>query len=401
MLPYNNALFELNYNYLFLDSGRDCLQKKQIILLTLYPNSPGGVDTRAQAMSKYLSALHNVIIVRLKPPKKKLIIRLNWILEALYACLHLIRLLRDADVVISLGSIPNLLGASIARKSIVCITGSSFFSYESSLIARIYWTFILEPIYALMSTAIVPASPASLQPLLGGIMSVQGKVSEIYGFIDTQKIDSILSPGANSEILDVSGYFVFVGSLSHQKGIQELIKIYASLLYLNIPLVICGDGPLFDDCFVQCQRLSIEVLTRLSDISHRPCKSCIVFLGSVSNPIEIITNSKLLLCPYYWEGLSNTMLEGLYLNKPIIASTNPASLFLLSQLEKYDIAYGHNNWKLSLLDHPTSLKQRNQWCEKIKDYTFLDPICSSRGFVYDNFSAEKNIFKWNSLILSC
>lgn len=88
-----------------------------------------------------------------------------------------------------------------------------------------------------------------------------GRQKYIAAGIPEQKIfvkPNIDYPAPSRENHD-EGYFLFVGRLSHEKGVDVLLRAWD--LLEDVPLKIAGDGPLRDDVLKQTQRMkNIECL---------------------------------------------------------------------------------------------------------------------------------------------
>jgi len=105
--------------------------------------------------------------------------------------------------------------------------------------------------------------------------------------------------------------FIYVGSLSYQKGLDILIN---SLAYLNrskFILNIVGKGS-------EKRRLKELVL-------EKKLNNNINFLPYLKNPFPLIKNSDVYVMFSRFEGMSNITLEVLALNKPIIYLNNPGA----------------------------------------------------------------------------
>jgi len=64
------------------------------------------------------------------------------------------------------------------------------------------------------------------------------KISVIKNILENKTID-IISEDTEKK------YFVYLGRLSQEKGIQELVKVFTDLK--KVKLKILGDGPLFEN----------------------------------------------------------------------------------------------------------------------------------------------------------
>lgn len=375
----------------------------QIAILILDVRGIGGVNTRSAALAKQLKSRYDTKFIRLKIQGS---LKFRNLFSAINSTLSLVYEIRAADLVISFSSIPNLVNSIISKKSIVSLSGSTFFRCDTPLISRLYWTFIFEPLSVLLSDAVVPASPAVLKPLLSRVPLLRRKMEGIYGFLDCGHIDHCISRYSTNYNWIGEGYFLFIGELVEQKGILELVDIYGSLprdvSEVQVPLVICGQGKLLTQIAERCEHFSLKLITSKSEMHMTEEKKCIIWLGLVSEPYSIIQKSALVLSPFYWEGLSNVMLESLYLNTPVIASRNPSSEFIMQTLLMPERNSINGCIMLHLVDHPLSDSQKDIWRDRIIRIMRC-PIKAqaSRKTVYENFSAQRNRQKWYDLIEGC
>jgi len=106
---------------------------------------------------------------------------------------------------------------------------------------------------------------------------------------------------------------VYVGRLSHEKGVDVLIRAFIDLNE-DIHLLIIGDGP---------ERNRLMSLAKGRDNIH--------FLGfkERSETLKIMKGSDVLVLPSRKEGLSTTLLEAMALKIPIIATRTGGNIELL------------------------------------------------------------------------
>jgi glycosyltransferase involved in cell wall biosynthesis len=100
---------------------------------------------------------------------------------------------------------------------------------------------------------------------------------------------------------------LFVGRLTEQKGLDQLLSLTPAILR-QLPefrLVIVGQGPLEHSLRTQAARLE--------------CHDRIHFLGWQANPLDFIQASRIVLLHSRWEGQPNAILEAMSLAKPFVA----------------------------------------------------------------------------------
>lgn len=146
--------------------------------------------------------------------------------------------------------------------------------------------------------------------LIASVGIDEKKVQTIYNGVDTIKFN----PDNKYLIREKYGYtskdiiIGTVGRLDPVKDQQLLIKAFAQLKskYLNIALLIIGDGP--------C-RENLENLTRDLGI-----KQNVSFLGIRADVPELLKLMDIFVLPSIFEGISNTILEAMSIGLPVIAS---------------------------------------------------------------------------------
>jgi glycosyltransferase involved in cell wall biosynthesis len=142
-----------------------------------------------------------------------------------------------------------------------------------------------------------------------------------YHFIDEKKIEVFLNP-IDKELIDekiknIDNPFdsnkinvVAAGRLIEQKGFDILIKSFKTIIdkNRNFRLYIIGED-------VVNERENLEKIIKSFNLSNY-----ISFLGFQNNPYKYFYYSDLYVLSSRWEGLPNTILENIYLNKPIVAT---------------------------------------------------------------------------------
>lgn len=127
----------------------------------------------------------------------------------------------------------------------------------------------------------------------------------IYNYIDYEKIVN-LSRKPISDFSFEEFTFCYLGRLSAEKGVLELMDIFSKIPSdLNYKLVIIGEGYLK------------EKMQKMITIEN---KKKIIFLSPKSNPYPYILNSDVLICPSHRESFGLTVLESILL-KTLVVST--------------------------------------------------------------------------------
>jgi len=116
------------------------------------------------------------------------------------------------------------------------------------------------------------------------------------------KPNFVPDPGIGKSVRDP--YFLYVGRISSEKGVQVLVKAFNDLPHIKVR--IAGDGP-----------------DKASLMSDHPSAANIEFLGDCSHSeiLELMKASMALILPSIWyEGLPYVMLEAFSTGTPVIAS---------------------------------------------------------------------------------
>ncbi len=161
-------------------------------------------------------------------------------------------------------------------------------------------------------------------------------------------------------------YALFVGRLSQEKGVLEMLRTWLQLPH--IPLVVVGDGPLYDDASQMLQR---------SGSTH------IRLLGRMSaeNTQAQIKGARFLVFPSRWyEPFGMVLLEAAAAGVPAIASRIAGvpelvienKTGLLFDFHKADDLASQANWAWS---HPAEMEGMG---------------AAARQLYLENFTAEKN-----------
>ena len=134
------------------------------------------------------------------------------------------------------------------------------------------------------------------------------KVKVIYNGYELERIKELSLEEPSQNFFNNQKVIVAVGRLSHEKGLDFLIKAFKIVRKeLDCKLIILGEGPLKKILLNLAKDLCLE-----KDIH---------FLGYQKNPYPFIKKSNIFVLPSIIEGLPGALIQALILNKNII-STN-------------------------------------------------------------------------------
>lgn len=131
------------------------------------------------------------------------------------------------------------------------------------------------------------------------------KIVTLINPIDKETIDKNLQNSTNP-FEDGYKNFVAVGRLSHQKGFDLLIEVFAKLINdkKNYRLYILGEGE---------DRKKLEELIKKFKLENN-----VYLLGFQNNPHKYIKYSNGFILSSRWEGLPNVVLESMYIGTPVV-----------------------------------------------------------------------------------
>jgi len=138
-------------------------------------------------------------------------------------------------------------------------------------------------------------------------------------------------------------YFLFIGRLTPEKGIDVLLDAFAGTA---LPLRIAGDGPL---------RPKVKETAR-----QHPN---IQYLGAIDRPavMDLLSRCSALIFPSIWyEGMPMTLLEAFALGTPVIASNLGAMQAMIQD--------GRTGWLFPAGDGSALRRKAEQWLETDEDY---------------------------------
>lgn len=170
--------------------------------------------------------------------------------------------------------------------------------------------------------------------LENSIYTKSDNIIVLYNAIDVDEIEFLSKEEVEREIKDfIEGKFTicYVGRLEEVKNPLMLIEVMDLLVnkwgYTDIGMIVIGDGKLFT-------KMANEI--RIRGLAHN-----VKLLGYKINPYKYIRLSQLFVLVSKREGLSNVVLEAMFLQKPICAPDLPPLREILN--EKISVLFEPEN----------------------------------------------------------
>lgn len=153
------------------------------------------------------------------------------------------------------------------------------------------------------------------------------KIITLYNPIDKKKIERLAKLRINSKFAEKK-FILFIGHNKFQKNIELAIYSFDKIIKKNKELNLIILGRNYSSDFIK----NFSVSNYTSKKIH--------FVGEKYNPYNYIKNSKLVISTSRWEGMPNSILETLILNKKILITnfkSGPKDILKLGgNLEKCD-----------------------------------------------------------------
>ena len=171
------------------------------------------------------------------------------------------------------------------------------------------------------------------------------------------KVLAISNPLKNTQnkiSLKKKNYFLYVGRLSKEKGIYELINSFELFYKLNqkYKLMIIGKG---------------QEQNKLKNyIKDKKSKKNIFFLDWKKNLSNYYKYAKIFILPSYFEGFGNVLIEALSYGTPCISTKSDGPVEILSN-NRYGLIIKNNNPKNICSAIEKVLKNYNLFTKKAKD----------------------------------
>lgn len=203
-------------------------------------------------------------------------------------------------------------------------------------------------IYHTLADGIIVNAEKIKKTLLETSFMQAGKIRVIYNGLDTEALDRLSLPEAEKTF----GFQIAsAGILTNRKGHDFLIRGFARFLksapVADAGLLIMGDGP---------KKEELQALALMLGIEKR-----VIFTGFVDNPYRYMTASDVFAMTSINEGISNALLEGMYLrNVPVSTLAGGAEEVIIDGKNGFVVEYGKENRLAEIfLDLSANPQRRN------------------------------------------
>lgn len=155
----------------------------------------------------------------------------------------------------------------------------------------------------------------------------QNKIEVIYNYhdlniIETKAVEELEKE--QLEIFDKNKVIVFLGRLSEEKNVENLINSFSKLdECMNLIFVIIGTGLESNKLKKRVKELRIE--------------KKVIFLGEKRNPYKYLKKSKVLVLGSSYEGMPNVIIEAMALNLPILTANSSHGIWEAMSGDKQEL----------------------------------------------------------------
>jgi glycosyltransferase involved in cell wall biosynthesis len=304
--------------------------KPRVLLITsIYPPQVGGPAIFTSRYSDWLSNqnIENIVIsyniIKAKSTKYKIFVKL-YPMRALSFLIFVYKIIRNSSrktLILSNGAFVETYVACriTGRKYVAKIPGDPVwelsrnrkwtllsredFQFEKLNFAQLILRFAFNSSFKTAKYLITPANELASFAKNWGVP--EKKIKLIFNSVDPNKFKNLEKKQKKYDLITVS-------RLVDGKGIKELIECAA---YLNLKLVIVGDGPLFSEL----HNFSVNLDAQID------------FVGNLSNNnvVELLNDSQIFVLNSDSEATSYALIEAKMCQLPIVAKRNDGSLTIV------------------------------------------------------------------------
>lgn len=310
---------------------------------------------------------------------------------------------RAHDVTISFLSGPNVVNALAGKhaRSVVSLRGSRRYDPVASVISRLVFTYVLDPVTYGLAKWIVPVSPGLMHELPRWID--RSRIVSIPPFIERASVAAhvhqSLPPGY--EALVGQPVIIVIGRLSPEKGVQHLLPVFEALsaLKAGVKLLLVGDGPSAAALRTQAHAMAMAI----NDLT--PGITSVLFAGYQKHVPPFLALARVLVLASSTEGFPSVLLEAMMAGVPVIANDAPWGARAILQPEQAAKAIPYATMTatrtpygtlMPRIDDPTN---HGHWVQQLLQHLDTPPVVSDEvKHRVDRFSIERVGEQWKALI---
>lgn len=232
------------------------------------------------------------------------------------------------DVSISYLEGSNYLNILTGKKDkvVISIRGSQTYDETISGLQGTFRKKVLMPVLYPKADAVVALNQGIKKELTGQYGVSEDKVKVIHNYYrleDMRKAGREALPEPFSRVFD-QPCFVYAGRLAVEKGITELIEVFAGIkkTTADTRFVIVGEGALNNDLISEAENMGLMVWHPAAG-DTKPEEADIVFTGYQANPYAFIQRARALLIASSSEGGPNILAESLILGTLVVSADCP------------------------------------------------------------------------------
>ncbi|MEE8832088.1 MAG: glycosyltransferase [Leuconostoc gelidum] len=209
------------------------------------------------------------------------------------------------DLVLTFGFLPSILAMRVLKKNVIITQHAALTQSFHNPILKKYYFHQIKKLYPKAKKVVTIST--DMENDLKSIVSLDNQ-KNLYNPLDFSKIkgkaqDSLIIPSDEK-------YFVYVGRLSAEKRIEELIYAFSNYLKSNkltsiTKLKIVGNG-----LEIKKLKFIVHKLNLLSNVE---------FTGNLANPYPLIAKAEALFLISQVEGFPNVLLEAITLETPVVS----------------------------------------------------------------------------------
>ena len=321
-----------------------------------YPKLAGGELSLWRLCNELVSREHKISVITSKTENTKehefingieiyrpfssgnSIIKRIWFLIKLYWYLKTFLKDKQIDIIYNLGHVPTIPTTFVASKcnipvitSIESLLGKTWFKLANPFLAS--FNYFMEMFIIRFGKHDVLRFPSKYTKMMA-LPHIKSETAVIYNAINVDEVKEIKSCTDAKKIRESLGieedelFLLFVGLLAPVKNVTGLINVLSKLMK-KFKLVLVGKGP---------ERTKIEKLAEDVNLDEK-----VILLGQkpYNETLSLINSCDVLILPSKSEQFPNVVLEGLALDKPVIATRvggvpemKSKNLYLVEDLEE-------------------------------------------------------------------